>query len=195
MSDDPTPDEPLAVLTTERLVLSVPPASQAAQNFAYSQRNREHNAPWAPPPRDPVETEETVRQRLGESYRDALAGTAFRWRLRWREGPDGPVLGNVSLTRIERGPLERASLGFAVDVDQQGKGLVVEAVRAVIDYAANTLALRFLEAGHAPQNLRSSATLRRIGFVPYGYSRDYLHVGGRVQDHVLLQYDLRPHRR
>lgn len=104
------------------------------------------------------------------------------------------MVGTVSLTRIERGPLERACLGFAVDVDQQGKGLVVEAVAAVIDFAANNLGLRFLEAGHAPQNLRSAATLRRIGFVPFGYARDYLHVGGRVQDHVLLQYDLRPHR-
>ena len=60
---------------------------------------------------------------------------------------------------------------------------------------ANTLRLRFIEAGHAPQNLRSASTLRRLGFVPYGYARDYLHVGGRLQDHVLLQYDLRPRRR
>ncbi len=195
MSDDRTPDEHLVVLTTERLLLSIMPASHAEQFLTYSQRNHEHHAPWAPPPRDPVETVETVRRRLDESRRDAIAGTAFRWRLRWRDDPDGPVVGNVSLTRIERGPMERAGLGFALDVDQQGKGLVVEAVEAVIDHAANVLKLRFLEAGHAPQNLRSAATLRRIGFVPYGYARDYLHVGGRVQDHVLLQYDLRPRRR
>ena len=195
MSDDPAPDDPIVVLTTKRLVLSVMPVSQAAQLLAYAQRNREHLAPWAPPPRDPVESLETVGRRIEESRRDALAGTAFRWRCRWREDPDGPVVGNVSVTRIERGALERASLGFGVDVEQQGKGLVVEAVEAVIDFAANTLGLRFLEAGHAPQNRRSAATLRRVGFVPFGYARDYLHVGGRVQDHVLLQYDLRPCRR
>ncbi len=195
MSGDPTPDEHIARLTTARLVLSIMPVSQVAQLLAYVQRNHAHHGPWAPPPRDPVETLETVGRRIEESRRDALAGTAFRWRCRWREDPDGPVVGNVSLTRIERGALERASLGFAVDVEQQGKGLVVEAVEAVIDFAANTLGLRILEAGHAPQNLRSAATLRRIGFVPFGYARDYLHVGGRVQDHVLLQYDLRPRRR
>lgn len=193
MSDEV--DGHLVVLVTGRLTLSVPPLSHAPQSLAFLVRNHAHMAPWAPPPRDPVETEETCRRRIEESRRDALAGTAFRWRCRWRDDPDGPVVGTVSLTRVERGPLERASLGFAVDLDQQGKGLVVEAVGAVIDFAANTLGLRFLEAGHAPQNLRSSATLRRIGFVPYGYARDYLHVGGRVQDHVLLQYDLRPHRR
>lgn len=195
MNDDPTSDEHLVVLTTDRLVLSVMPVSHAAQLLSYSQRNHAHLSPWAPPPRDPVETEETTRRRIDDSRRDALTGTGFRWRSRWRDDPDGPVVGNVSLTRIERGALERASLGFAVDAEQQGKGLVVEAVEAVIDFAANTLKLRFLEAGHAPQNLRSAATLRRIGFVPYGYARDYLHVGGRVQDHVLLQYDLRPRRR
>jgi ribosomal-protein-alanine N-acetyltransferase len=105
------------------------------------------------------------------------------------------VLGTASFTRIERGPLERASLGFSVDRDQQGRGLVQEAVEALLDYAANVLQLRFMEAGHAPQNLRSASTLRRLGFVPYGYARDYLHVGGRLQDHVLLQHDLRPRRR
>jgi [ribosomal protein S5]-alanine N-acetyltransferase len=188
-------DEPLAPLETARLWLSVPPAAHADRVLAFDLRNREHLGPWAPPRPTPLDTVEAWRERLLVDRQRARDGTAFLWRLRATDDRDGAVLGTVSFTRIERGPLERASLGASVDVDEVGRGLAHEAVDAALDFAANVLHLRFVEAGHAPQNLRSASTLRRLGFVPYGYARDYLHVGGRLQDHVLLQYDLRPRRR
>lgn len=188
-------DEPLVRLTTERLLLAIPPTAHADRYLAYLERNREHMAPWSPARMALLRDVPTVSQRLADDRRDALAGTALRWRLYLKDAPEGDVVGTVSITRIEYGALERANLGFAVDLAHQGRGLVQEAAEAALDHAANALKLRFMEAGHAPQNLRSSATLRRLGFVPFGYARDYLHVGGRVQDHVLLQYDLRPRRR
>jgi ribosomal-protein-alanine N-acetyltransferase len=195
VSDEVDADEHLAVIETGRLWLSVPPASHAARVLLFDQRNREHLAPWAPPRPDPLDTIPAWRARLLVDRQKAREGSAFLWRLRAVDDREGAVLGTVSITRIERGPLERASLGASVDLDHQGRGLVHEAIEGALDFAANALKLRFVEAGHAPQNLRSAATLRRLGFVPYGYARDYLHVGGRLQDHVLLQYDLRPRRR
>lgn len=195
MSDQPDHEEHLAPIETERLWLSVPPVSHAARLLDFDQRNRDHLAPWAPPRLTPRDTVEAWQEKLLTDRQLARSGTAFHWRLRSKGDRDGPVLGTLSFTRIERGPLERASLGASVDVGQQGRGLVHEAASALLDHAANVLGLRFVEAGHAPQNLRSAATLRRLGFVPYGYARDYLHVGGRLQDHVLLQCDLRPLRR
>ena len=195
MSDEPDPDEHLAPIETARLWLSVPPAAHAPAVLRFAQLNREHLAPWAPPRPEPLDTLPAWQARLLVDRQKARDGTALLWRLRARDEREGAVLGTVSLTRIERGPLERASLGASVDREHQGRGLVQEAADAALDYAANTLRLRFIEAGHAPQNLRSASTLRRLGFVPYGYARDYLHVGGRLQDHVLLQYDLRPRRR
>jgi ribosomal-protein-alanine N-acetyltransferase len=195
VSGELDPDEHLAIIETARLWLSVPPATHAARVLLFDQRNREHLAPWAPPRPEPLDTIAAWRERLLVDRQKARDGAAFLWRLRAMNDRDGAVLGTVSITRIERGPLERASLGASVDVDHQGHGLVQEAIDGVLDYCANTLRLRFVEAGHAPQNLRSASTLRRLGFVPYGYARDYLHVGGRLQDHVLLQYDLRARRR
>lgn len=195
MSDETHSEAHLFPIETGRLWLSVPPVSHAAQLLDFDQRNREHLGPWNPPRPTPLDTVEAWRARLLIDRQRGLEGTGFHWRLRPKGDRDGPVLGTASFTRIERGPLERASLGFSVDRDQQGRGLVQEAVEALLDYAANVLQLRFMEAGHAPQNLRSASTLRRLGFVPYGYARDYLHVGGRLQDHVLLQHDLRPRRR
>jgi len=195
MSDQPNHEEHLSPIETARLWMSVPPVSHAAQVLDFDLRNREHLGPWNPPRPTPLDTIEAWQARLLTDRQRAREGTAFHWRLRPKGDRDGPVLGTLSLTRIERGPLERASLGASVDRGQQGLGLVQEAAEALLDHAANVLQLRFVEAGHAPQNLRSASTLRRLGFVPYGYARDYLHVGGRLQDHVLLQYDLRPLRR
>ena len=194
MSEATDDEAHLAPISTPRLWLSVPPTSHAPHLLAFDVRNRAHLAPWAPPRPAPLDTADAWRARLAVDRAKARDGVALHWRLRALDDPDGDVLGTVSLTRIERGPLERASLGFSVDLAQQGRGLVQEACEAALDHAARALALRFVEAGHAPQTLRSAATLRRLGFVPYGYARDYLHVGGRLQDHVLLQCDLRPRR-
>lgn len=188
-------DEHLIPLETERLWLSVAPASHASNVLVFDQKNHGHLAPWAPPRTEPLDTVAAWHARLLVDRQKARDGVGLHWRLRALDDRDGAILGTVSLTRIERGPLERASLGASVDVDHVGRGFAHEAIEAVLDYAASTLRLRFIEAGHAPQNLRSARTLRSLGFVPYGYARDYLHVGGRLQDHVLLQYDLRPRRR
>ena len=56
-----------------------------------------------------------------------------------------------------RGPLERASLGASIDLEHQGRGRIHEAIDGALDFAANVLKLRFLEAGHASQKLRSAA--------------------------------------
>lgn len=67
MSARDSDDAHLAVLATPRLLLTVPPTAHAPQLLSFAERNREHMAPWAPPARDPVETVETWRRRLGAS--------------------------------------------------------------------------------------------------------------------------------
>ena len=44
-----------------------------------------------------------------------------------------------------------------------------------------------MEAGTLLHNVASQQVLRRNGFVPFGVAPDYLHIGGRWQDHVLFQ--------
>ncbi len=41
-------------------------------------------------------------------------------------------------------------------------------------------------ATHLPENLRSAALLKHLGFVVEGYARDFVKVNGRWRDNVLL---------
>ena len=78
-----------------------------------------------------------------------------------------------------------ADLGYALDADMQGQGLMPEAVQAVIAFAFGPLNLHRIRACYLPTNERSGAALRRLGFVVEGYARDYLLIDGRWQDQIL----------
>jgi ribosomal-protein-alanine N-acetyltransferase len=102
-------------------------------------------------------------------------------------GPTGEVAGRVTLNHIVRGPFRSASVGYWVDAGQRGRGLATAAVASVKAVAFGELGLHRLEAGTLLSNVASQRVLRRNGFAPFGVAQDYLHIGGRWQDHVLFQ--------
>ena len=59
------------------------------------------------------------------------------------------------------------SLGYILAKDYWGRGLMTEAVKAVIDYLFNVLDYDFLLCGHYDFNARSSRVQDKCGFVPY----------------------------
>jgi ribosomal-protein-alanine N-acetyltransferase len=81
--------------------------------------------------------------------------------------------------------LQAADLGYGLDARHQGQGLMTEALRTACDYAFSAMGLHRIQANHLPENLKSAAVLRRLGFVVEGYARDYLLINGRWRDHVL----------
>lgn len=61
-----------------------------------------------------------------------------------------------------------AEIGVHLLPEAWNKGYAQEAVRTVIDYAANQLGLQALFAGHNPNNTSSAAVLGKLGFVRTG---------------------------
>jgi ribosomal-protein-alanine N-acetyltransferase len=99
--------------------------------------------------------------------------------------PDGPILGQVSLRNVIRGAFQACHLGYSLDQQAVGKGLMFEALTTVITYAFDEMSLHRIMANYIPTNDRSGRLLRRLGFVVEGYARDYLFLAGKWQDHVL----------
>jgi ribosomal-protein-alanine N-acetyltransferase len=97
----------------------------------------------------------------------------------------GGILGICNLTNIVRGAFQACHLGYSLDKDQQGKGLMSEALTLAIQYAFSELRLHRIEANYLPTNVRSANLLRRHGFDVNGYARDYLYIDGGWKDHVL----------
>jgi [ribosomal protein S5]-alanine N-acetyltransferase len=56
-------------------------------------------------------------------------------------------------------------LGFHLRPEYWGKGLAIEAARAVIPYGFETIGAKALSAGHHPENLSSKRVLEKLGFI------------------------------
>jgi len=181
------PDISQAPLTTPRLLLTLLPPDAAARVLAYHLANREHLGPVSPARPDNFFTVPWWRSRLAQDAEDWRRGLALRLFLLSREAPptSSPVLGSVSLNDIRRGPLQCAELGFGLDARHQGLGLMSEAVSAVCDHAFGAMGLHRLMANHLPDNHRSAAVLRRVGFQVEGLARQSVLIEGRWRDHVL----------
>ncbi|WP_309889796.1 GNAT family N-acetyltransferase [Archangium sp.] len=180
-------DTPPVLLTTPRLNLALLPPDAAARVLAYHEANREHLGAVSPPRPDNFFTVTWWRSRLAQDAEDWRRGIALRLFLLPRQQPlsSAPVLGSVSLTDIRRGPLQSAEMGFGLDQRSQGTGFMTEAVRAVCDHAFGPLGLHRIQANHLPENHRSAAVLRRLGFGVEGLARELVLIEGRWRDHVL----------
>lgn len=175
----------IPVLQTERLQLTLPGEDAAPRVARYMSANREHHAPWSPRREESFYTEAHWRRQLAENRREFLEDRSLRLFLFRRDDPGGPVLGSCNLTQVARGPAQSCQLGYALDEGAVGKGLMEEALRAVIDYAFGELGLHRVMASYIPTNERSGRLLRRLGFDVEGYARDYIRIDGEWRDHVL----------
>ncbi len=174
--------EPRESIRTERLVLRCAVDEEAPLLVDYFDRNRPHLAAWEPEPPPGFFTNAFWLERLAGYRRDWAAGSSYRFHV-FAPG-EGRILGTVGVSSVVRGCFHSANLGFGLDGAVEGTGLMREACAATIAFAWDDLALHRLEASHQPHNLRSAGLLRRLGFVPFGYSRDYLFIAGRWVDHV-----------
>ncbi|ADO75908.1 GNAT family N-acetyltransferase [Stigmatella aurantiaca] len=175
------------MLTTERLHLLMLPPDAAGRVLAYHQVNEKHLGPVSPARPPTFFTLMYWRTRLAQDREDFRNDLALRFYLLPREQPEttAPVVGTVSFTHIRRGPIQACELGYGLDFRYEGKGLMTEALRAACAYAFEAMGLHRIQATHLPENLRSAAVLRRLGFAVEGYARDFLLINGRWRDHVL----------
>ncbi|MCE9668835.1 GNAT family N-acetyltransferase [Myxococcus stipitatus] len=180
-------DKHPVLLLTERLRLTQLPPDAAARVVAYHEANRDHLGPVSPTRPPNFFTLTYWRTRLAQDLEDARLDVSLRLLMLPRSEPlsSAPVIGNISLTHIRRGPLQATDLGYGLDHRHEGRGLMTEALRAVCTHAFTTMGLHRIQANHLPENLRSAAVLRRLGFVVEGYARDFLRIDGRWRDHVL----------
>ncbi|HEU0199010.1 MAG TPA: GNAT family N-acetyltransferase [Burkholderiaceae bacterium] len=173
----------LPEITTERLRVAHARPEQAAAHAAFMARNREHFERWEPPRSSGVETPAYWTRQLAQAIEDFHADNSVRFVLFPLEAPTR-LIGRVNFTQIYRGPFQSAVLGYQIDVDEQGKGLMHEALQAAVSYMFEVRRLHRIEANYLQENERSARLLERLGFVLEGMSRAYLFIDGAWRDHV-----------
>ena len=172
------------VLRTERLELVAAAPRWALETAEYFARNAAHLGPWEPR-RSGLDDPERQVEMLAQSAAAAAEGSGYRWLLRLG---DLGVVGAVGVSGIVRGCHHSAHLGYSLDADCQGQGLMHEALQAVREAVFGpAIRLHRLQAAYQPHNRRSARVLERLGFREIGLARQYLHIDGAWADHLLTE--------
>lgn len=176
------------VLETERLRLDHVCLVPWQRMVTYYRKNAEHFAPTDPTGVADEKPEDYTKARMVNSFSGLVEGRTIRFVL-FEKSDAGQerAIGTVGLNEIVRGPFQSSLLGYAIDKDFEGKGLMTEALQAVIEYAFQVQNLHRLEANHLPENARSAKVLEKLGFTRIGTAPNYLNIAGGWKDHCLNQ--------
>ncbi|MDT8998444.1 GNAT family N-acetyltransferase [Paucibacter sp. APW11] len=173
-------------LYTDRLLLRAAGPALAEALADFHLRNAAHLAPWDPPSPPGFFDTEAVRERLALAGQAFEQGSGYRYLICLREAPDR-VIGQCNFSQVSRGPFQNTILGYSLDAQLQGQGLMAEGLRAgCAEMFSERVRLHRIQAGVRPENARSRATLLRLGFALEGHSKRYLFINGAWRDHDLF---------
>jgi ribosomal-protein-alanine N-acetyltransferase len=159
-----------------RVHIRHPSAADADAFVAAVARSRRLHRPWVSPPAD------------AEAFAEMIptVDTPTSQRLLVCRNDGGDLVGVTNLSQIFHGPFRNAYLGYYAFAPHDGQGLMKEGLDLTIRHAFGPLKLHRIQANVQPENQRSIALLRSLGFTEEGYARRYLKIGGRWRDHVMF---------
>jgi len=169
----------LLALDGEKVHLSLASPEKAQDYLQYYMENREFLKPYEPLRSPEFYTLEGQRKSLDESFKQYMNGQAINFGVYL----EGKLIGKVQLSNLVYGGLRSAHLGYALHRDYEGKGLMQDALKAMIQYAEEELMLHRLEASTLLFNERSQNVLKKLGFTYVGKNEKYLYINGKWQDH------------
>ncbi len=154
-------------LTTDRLILSIPTAADAEAIELACQDPEIPRWTTVPSPYTRRDAEDFVAH-VGRSWIDASETV-------WGIRHDDALVGMIGLHDITEHPFGgHAELGFWIAEPARGKGYIVEAARAVIDWGFAELGLARIRWQAVAGNVPSARTARALGFRYEGLQRQAL---------------------
>jgi len=165
-------------LSTPRLILRTPQREDRLKFQKFEIENSLHFARWG----SHKGAFESVE--LFEEWKQEFeTGRSVRFLLILRETQG--IIGICNFTQIFRKSFQACYLGYKIDKDYEGKGLMAEGLRKGIQYIFEVEKLHRIMANYMPANERSAALLQRLGFHIEGLAKDYLLINGQWKDHIL----------
>lgn len=113
-------------------------------------------------------------------HRSARAGRVIPWVVTY----DGVFVGQLTVGGIAYGSLRSAYIGYWIDKDVAGKGIMPTAVAMALDYCIEQLRLHRVEIHIRPENAASRRVVEKLGIPEEGLRRSYLHIAGDWRDHI-----------
>lgn len=94
------------------------------------------------------------------------------------------LIGGVSMHHWDH-KVNKAQLGYWIAKKEQGKGLLTQSVKTLMQFCFHQLQINKLEVHHLKENIRSERVAHKLNFKLEAILRDSLLVNGTVQDVVI----------
>jgi len=142
----------------EELSLKLRHEEDTGAVFNLIEKNRAHLKPWLPWVDRTLTPEDSKKYILGElenfqNKKTADFGIFYQEKL----------IGSMGFNKIDL-VNEKAEIGYWIDSDYEGKGLMTKCVTAMINYGFNELNLNRIEIKCSALNKKSEAIPKRLGF-------------------------------
>lgn len=180
----------MAIITIdEHIELRTFEPEDAESLFHVVNKSRHHLNPWlswvstTTKPEHSLEFIQNMRMQLHNQ--EALALGIFY---------NGNIIGSVGMHNKDHAT-NRADLGYWIDAEYEGKGIVTRAVKALIGYLFTKVGLNKIEIRYITANKRSATVAERLGFRIEGIIRKSFMSNGNAEDLVvtgLLRQEWKP---
>lgn len=151
--------------------------------YSVRSRCRDWLVPWEPRPRgtpSPAEDRGSFAARCAIRERERQLGTGYGFGIFL----GSRFVGEVTLSSIQRGPFQSGYIGYWVDRELAGQGLVPEAVVVALHFSFDTIGLHRIEITIIPRNHASLRVVEKLGLRQEGVAVRFLQIDGRWEDHA-----------
>ncbi len=179
-----TGDEVGLVLRAQSLWLRVPALGDFSPWSQLRALSREHLEPFEPHWQGDELTRVAFRRRIRHYQREIRGDLGYAFFIFKNENNE--LIGGITLSNVRRGVTQAVTLGYWVGAPYAGRGVMSEAVSAVLPFVFDTLRLHRIEAACLEHNHASIRVLEKSGFRREGLARRYLKINGDWQDHILF---------
>jgi ribosomal-protein-serine acetyltransferase len=169
----------LAIRVDDEIELRLNEPRYAKAMNALTNKNLEHLRPWMPWAEREQTLDDTLTYMQG-TMRAFVKGSGLPMNV-WYQGK---LAGSIGFPRMSR-TTRCVELGYWLDKDVQGRGVITRAAHALTTYAIVELGLNKVEIHAAAGNTPSRAVADRLGFKQEGTLRECEWVQGKAHDLVI----------
>ncbi len=141
--------------------------------------------PAGPPGRaDPSVDRHAYLARCAGSDREWQTGVGFGFGVFVTNIDESQLVGEVRLGHVHRGSHQSAYLGYWVDREMSGRGLIPEAVVLALWFSFERASLHRVQISIIPRNASSRRVVEKLGLREEGLARGYIEINGVWEDHL-----------
>lgn len=153
------------------------------QWFGVRSSCRDWLVPWEPRPAGAPPTPEdraSFSARCSARERERQIGSGFGFGI----FVEGRLAGEITLSSIQRGPFQNATIGYWIDEALAGQGYAPEAVVVVLRFAFEELGLHRVEIAIVPRNRPSRRVVEKLNLREESVALRLLEIDGVWEDHM-----------